>query len=41
MILGKIKSKYINISDLPLDFQNSGLSPLEIEDLLCIYKNKF
>lgn len=40
-ILGKIKGKTIDKTDLPLPFQNNNLTNGEIEDILCIYKNKF
>ncbi len=39
-LLGKIDSKYIIKSQLPKPFQNANLSCSEIEDILCIYKDR-
>lgn len=39
ILLGKIKGKTIAIEQLPAPFQ-IGLSPSEIEDILCIYKDR-
>lgn len=41
-LLGKrLKVKFINKTDLPSPFQNVHLTNGEIEDILCIYKDKF
>jgi len=41
-LLGKrIKVKFINRIDLPVPFHNESLTNGEIEDILCIYKDKF
>ncbi len=41
-LLGKrLKDKFIRKADLPSPFQINDLTPAEIEDILCIYKNKF
>jgi len=41
-ILGKpLKQKFINRTDLPNPFQNENLNNAEIEDILCIYKDRF
>ncbi|GAB1856144.1 hypothetical protein MHTCC0001_09790 [Flavobacteriaceae bacterium MHTCC 0001] len=37
----RLKHKYIRKADLPSPFQDIDLSPSEIEDILCIYKDKF
>jgi len=37
ILIGKIKGKTISVDQLPLPFQN-GLSPSELEDMLCMYK---
>ena len=37
----KIKSRYINKCDLPEPIKSSSLTCHEIEDILCIYKDKF
>jgi hypothetical protein len=39
ILLGKIKGKYLTINQLPQPFQ-SHLSAAEIEDILCIYKER-
>jgi len=39
-LLEKIDSKYITKSHLPIPFQNANLSCSEIEDILCIYKDR-
>jgi len=39
-LLGKIESKYITKNQLPKPFQNANLSCSEIEDILCIYKDR-
>ncbi|MGJ8667547.1 MAG: hypothetical protein ACSHW7_14345 [Patiriisocius sp.] len=41
-LLGKrLNLKFINITDLPNPFQNENLTNAEIEDILCIYKDRF
>lgn len=40
ILLGKIKESYITISQLPQPFQTSNLTAAEIEDVLCIYKDR-
>ena len=41
-LLGKrLKVKFINKTDLPNPFHNANLTNAEIEDILCIYKDKF
>jgi len=39
-LLGKISGRTITKNDLPSAFQNSNLTPSQIEDLLCIYKGR-
>lgn len=42
IILGRrLKEKFINRTDLPNPFQNENLNNAEIEDILCIYKDRF
>jgi hypothetical protein len=42
IILGRrLKEKFINRTDLPNPFHNENLTNAEIEDILCIYKNRF
>jgi hypothetical protein len=36
----RVRSRSISVQDLPGALQNSSLTPGEIEDLLCIYKDK-
>ncbi len=41
-LLGKrLKKKYLRKDELPKIFQTRGLTPFDIENLLCIYKDKF
>lgn len=41
-LLGKrLKGKSIRKTDLPNTFQGDDITPAEIEDILCIYKNRF
>ena len=40
ILLGKIKSKSISITQLPQPFQTANLTAAEIEDILCIYKDR-
>lgn len=41
-LLGKrLKIKFLKKEDLPSPFQADELTPAEIEDILCIYKDKF
>lgn len=41
-LLGKrMRQKYLRIDELPKEFQNSSLTPFEIENMLCICKDKF
>jgi hypothetical protein len=37
----KLHQKYIRKMDLPSPFQRADLTPAEIEDILCIYKDRF
>jgi len=39
-LLGKIESKYITKNQLPKPFQKVDLTCSEIEDILCIYKDR-
>lgn len=40
-LIGKIKSRSLSINHLPKLFLESNLTCAEIEDILCIYKEKF
>ncbi len=40
-LIGKINSDVVSKGALPTDLRNSDLSCYELEDLLCMYKNKF
>lgn len=41
-ILGtRLTQKYLRKDELPIIFQNSDLTSAEIEDILCIYKDRF
>lgn len=40
ILIGKIKGKSISVSQLPTPFQSAAISAGEIEDILCIYKNR-
>jgi hypothetical protein len=37
----KLKDKTIRKTELPNPFQGDDITPAEIEDILCIYKNRF
>ena len=41
LLKGKVKSKFLKKGDLPEPFKSSDLNCHEIEDILCIYKDKF
>jgi hypothetical protein len=41
LMKGKVKDNYIKKEDLPEPFKSSDLTCHEIEDILCIYKDKF
>lgn len=40
ILLGEIKAKSITASQLPQPFQTANLTAAEIEDILCIYKDR-
>jgi hypothetical protein len=41
-LLGKrLRQKYLRIDELPKEFQKSSLTPFDIENILCISKDKF
>lgn len=40
-LIGKIMTRTISVSQLPKIFSESELTCIEIEDILCIYKDKF
>lgn len=40
ILLGKVKGKFINANQLPQPFQTATLTAAEIEDILCIYKDR-
>ena len=41
LMKGKVKDNFIKKEDLPEPFKSSDLTCHEIEDILCIYKDKF